>query len=422
MDGVVPKPTPSDFHFRGTVRRYYIAAEEVTWDYAPTGWDNWMGVPFDISPRAQKAGFVEPGTKWQKAIYVGYTDDTFKTPLEKPAWQGIQGPTLRSEVGDMVEILFVNRLRSNYVSLHSMGLAYSKDDEGSSYANNTVPGQESGFSVGNSVPPGGCYVYKWLVNHASVPPAGQPSDAYSYHSYVSFQEDMNSGLFGPQIIYQPGMMEATMASYREFPILFMGYDESNSFMSAINAKARNASSHESDYPDTLSGRNLGNSSIWKPQLANLLSSDRMESKDAPEFMAINGYIFANNPPFQMCLNDPVIWYFYGMGKDSHAFHMHGNNFQHPLGMNSATICKQPTLPLFLHSSAVMQPKLTAPIKAANSGEMYALFMNASIYGFWEVICHVADHQAKGMVANYFVQNPPCPLRPLAPPMPLGIMS
>jgi hypothetical protein len=44
MDGRLPSPTPSDFHFSGNVRRYYIAAEEVEWDYAPTGWDNWLGV------------------------------------------------------------------------------------------------------------------------------------------------------------------------------------------------------------------------------------------------------------------------------------------------------------------------------------------------------------------------------------------
>lgn len=43
MDGRLPSPTPSDFHFSGNVRRYYVAAEEMEWDYAPTGWDNWLG-------------------------------------------------------------------------------------------------------------------------------------------------------------------------------------------------------------------------------------------------------------------------------------------------------------------------------------------------------------------------------------------
>ena len=44
LNGQVPTPTPPDFKFSGNVRQYYVAAEEVEWDYAPTGWDNWMGV------------------------------------------------------------------------------------------------------------------------------------------------------------------------------------------------------------------------------------------------------------------------------------------------------------------------------------------------------------------------------------------
>lgn len=44
LDGNLPSFTPSNFHFSGNVRRYYIAAEELEWDYAPTGWDNWLGV------------------------------------------------------------------------------------------------------------------------------------------------------------------------------------------------------------------------------------------------------------------------------------------------------------------------------------------------------------------------------------------
>lgn len=44
LNGVLPSPTPSGFHFSGNVRTYYVAADEVLWDYAPTGWDNWLGV------------------------------------------------------------------------------------------------------------------------------------------------------------------------------------------------------------------------------------------------------------------------------------------------------------------------------------------------------------------------------------------
>jgi hypothetical protein len=37
MDGHLPYSAPKDFEFTGNVRRYYVAAEYVTWDYAPSG-------------------------------------------------------------------------------------------------------------------------------------------------------------------------------------------------------------------------------------------------------------------------------------------------------------------------------------------------------------------------------------------------
>lgn len=137
MNGALTGSEPIDFHFTGVVRRHYISAEEITWDYAPTGFDNWLGVPFNLSPRAQAANYTEFGTKWQKAVYRGYTDSNFTTLAPQPPWQGIQGPTIRAEVGDMIEILFVNRLTNNFATLHSKGLAYGKDSEGTTYPNNT---------------------------------------------------------------------------------------------------------------------------------------------------------------------------------------------------------------------------------------------------------------------------------------------
>lgn len=44
MDGKLPSVLPLGFNYSGNVRRYYVAAEEVEWNYAPTGWDNWLGV------------------------------------------------------------------------------------------------------------------------------------------------------------------------------------------------------------------------------------------------------------------------------------------------------------------------------------------------------------------------------------------
>lgn len=40
LNGQLPYYVPANFHFSGTVRRYYVAAEVVTWDYAPTGMES----------------------------------------------------------------------------------------------------------------------------------------------------------------------------------------------------------------------------------------------------------------------------------------------------------------------------------------------------------------------------------------------
>ena len=87
-------------------------------------------------------------------------------------------------MGDLIEIMFLNKLSVNYATMHSMGLEYTKTNgEGADYPNNTMPGvnvvlPESGAvpPIGlNGVGPGGCVVYKWMVNAAAGPPAGEPA-------------------------------------------------------------------------------------------------------------------------------------------------------------------------------------------------------------------------------------------------------
>lgn len=44
------------------------------------------------------------GTKFDKALYRGYTDSSFTSMTEQPDWLGYQGPILRAEVNDMIEV------------------------------------------------------------------------------------------------------------------------------------------------------------------------------------------------------------------------------------------------------------------------------------------------------------------------------
>lgn len=342
MDDTLPPFQPSDFEFSGNIRRYYIAAEQVLWDYVPSGWDNFEGVPLKDSYRAAAAGITTGGslgTKWQKALYRGYTDATFNTPLPQPAWNGANGPTLRAEVGDMIEILFVNKLPEVYATMHSMGLAYNKDNEGSLYPNNTAPGQDGIVAPGDAVAPGDCVVYKWLVNNGSAPTQGALSHMWAYHSYIAMDQDMFGGLLGSTIVYAAGKMNATMESHREFVLVYMQYDESNSIMSAVNKKYLTGNDQMvpmTTTPTPTTRESYGNSSIWEPQIVNFMSTGQLNSTQAPTFSALNGLIFANNAPFEVCANDPTIWYVSAFGDNPHVFHMHGNGFVHG-GDNMAAI-------------------------------------------------------------------------------------
>jgi hypothetical protein len=152
-------------------------------------------------------------------------------------------------------------------------------------------------------------------------------------------QDMFAGLIGSTIVYAAGKMNATMESYREFVLVYMQYDESNSIMSAVNKEYLTGNNQVvplTKTPSPTSPESYGNSSIWEPQVINLMSTGQLNTTQAPTFSALNGLIFANNAPFEVCANDPTIWYVSAFGDNPHVFHMHGNGFMHG-GDNMAAI-------------------------------------------------------------------------------------
>lgn len=71
-------------------------------------------------------------------------------------------------------------------------------------------------------------------------------------------------------------MNETMATHKEFPLLYMIYDETMSFLSGQNAR-RLQSNHSADVKTTWGAIDTetlysGNYSIWHPQMVNLNSS------------------------------------------------------------------------------------------------------------------------------------------------------
>lgn len=91
-------------------REYFIAAEEVQWNYAPTGMNNFKEVP--LTEDHESAVFFEQsddriGGTYLKALYIQYTDASFEQRVERgPEWEhlGFLGPPIYAEVGDTIEV------------------------------------------------------------------------------------------------------------------------------------------------------------------------------------------------------------------------------------------------------------------------------------------------------------------------------
>jgi FtsP/CotA-like multicopper oxidase with cupredoxin domain len=114
-------------------RVYYLAADEVRWNYAPQGKNGITGQPFDEQAAVfTKRGRTRIGSTYLKALYQAYTDATFTQLAPRPPqWQhlGMLGPVVRAVVGDRVTIVFKNNLHRP-ASVHVHGFQYNNDSEG----------------------------------------------------------------------------------------------------------------------------------------------------------------------------------------------------------------------------------------------------------------------------------------------------
>lgn len=148
------------------VRTYYIAADEIMWNYLPRG-SNLTGTPgSEVEGGAAKGIFL-------KAIYREYMDARFQTLKPRPPeWEhlGLLGPVIRAAVGDTVKVIFKNNTKI-FCSVHPHGLAYEKESEGALYND----GSSALAKRGDAVPPGQTYTYTWTVPERAGPADGDPS-------------------------------------------------------------------------------------------------------------------------------------------------------------------------------------------------------------------------------------------------------
>jgi manganese oxidase len=349
----------------GKTRTFYIAADEVEWDYAPAGMDKITGEPFDEDANV----FVENGPDrigkvYRKAQYREYTDASFTTlkPIA-PQWQhlGIMGPVIHAEVGDSIVVVFKNNATQPY-SVHPHGVFYKKDSEGAGYSDGTSGGNKSD----DAVEPGQTYTYNWSVPERAGPGPGDPSSMmWMYHSHVIEPADENSGLMGPMIITARGKARPDGSPRdvdREFVMLFKVFDENSSLYLLDNLQTY-ATNHPTgaDAEALIEDEDFGESNLMH---------------------AINGYVYGNLPGLTMKKGERVRWYTMAMGTevDLHTPHWHGNT-------------------LLLNGS---QMGMRVDVTELLPMSMKTLDMTPDASGTWLFHCHVNDHITAGMMALYTI--------------------
>ena len=343
-------------------RTYYIAADEVVWDYAPSGTNQITGQPFDATERP----FVEAqphsvGKVTLKAVYREYIDSTFTVVKPRPpAWEhlGLLGPLLRAEVGDTVRVVLRNNTRFP-VSMHAHGVLYSKDAEGAPYADNTASPDKDG------VPTGGTHVYVWSVPERAGPASGDPSSIlWMYHSHVHEEQDISSGLMGPIIVSARGTTKPDGTPKdvdREFVVAFYEIDENASRYLPHNIQT---------YMKDPAGVHV-EAVFAVPQVVPP-SEGQFNFRET-----LNGFLYGNGPMPTMHVGERVRWYLMaGTGFEIHAPHWHGNTVQIQRSRTDVTAL----LPMGM---------VVADMVPDNPG-------------IWLFHCHESNHLRMGMQMRYEV--------------------
>ena len=338
-------------------RLYYIAADEVIWDYAPIHKNLMMGS--ELSEAQQL--FVESsdqtiGSRYKKALFREYTDARFSQLKPRPAEEqhlGLLGPLIRAEVGDTIKVVFKNN-GSRGFSIHPHGVFYTKANEGAA----TNDGSAHKDRRDDLVKPGEVYTYEWLVPESAGPgPTDNSSIVWLYHSHVMSIQDSNSGLVGAMIITASGKANADASPKdvdREFVNLYTVMNENESWYLKDNTRDFIESDIDLDNEDFVEG--------------NLMHM-------------INGYVFANLPGLDMVAGERVRWHLVALGTevDLHTPHWHGH-------------------------TGLINGRRTDVVDLLPAS-MKTLDMKVDNPGLWMYHCHVNDHIAAGMTALYRVQQP-----------------
>ncbi|XP_030784837.1 ceruloplasmin isoform X1 [Rhinopithecus roxellana] len=280
-------------------KHYYIGIIETTWDYASDhGEKKLISVDTEHSNIYLQNGPDRIGRLYKKALYLQYTDETFRTTIEKPVWLGFLGPIIKAETGDKVYVHLKNFASRPY-TFHSHGITYYKEHEGAIYPDNTTDFQKAD----DKVYPGEQYTYMLLATEEHSPGEGDSNCVTRiYHSHIDAPKDIASGLIGPLIICKKDSLDKEKEKNidREFVVMFSVVDENFSWYLEDNIQTY----------------------CLEPEKVDKDNEDFQESN---RMYSVNGYTFGSLPGLSMCAEDRVKWYLFGMGNevDVHAAFFHG---------------------------------------------------------------------------------------------------
>ncbi|MEO6144102.1 MAG: multicopper oxidase domain-containing protein [Dermatophilaceae bacterium] len=350
----------------GQLRTYYIAADEVLWDYAPDGTNAITGEPFTADEEVFTAqGPNRVGHKYWKSLYRGYTDATFTKLIARPAScaraakacddsLGMLGPVIRAVVGDTIKVVFKNNT-SFPASVHAHGVLYEKDSEGAPYADNTSGADKRD----DAVRPGARHTYSWKVPERAGPADMDASSVvWMYHSHTDEVADTNAGLIGPMVITGRGQADQATAT----PL-----DVDDEIFSYFTVENENASPYLDKNLQEVAGA---------PHSVPVADEEAFEESNLMH--SINGYVYGNGPVPTVSKGQRVRWYVISLGTevDLHTPHWHGNTVT-MMGMRT--------------DMAELLP-----------GSMKVADMQPDAIGTWLYHCHVNDHIVAGMQMRYRV--------------------
>lgn len=344
----------------GRTRTYYMAADNVVWDYVPGGQDEIHDAPFVDSAFFRQGPPQVKATTYQKVLYREYSDSTFQTLRTRPAeWRhlGFLGPILHAEVGDTIRIVFRNNGNRPY-SVHPHGVLYKKDSEGAGY----VDGTSAADKVDDGVPPAGTHVYVWPVTERAGPGPGDPTSVmWMYHSHVDETRDVNTGLLGVMIVTAQGKAKPDGSPKdvdREIVASFDQVHEEDSWLADQN----------------ITGPTFG------PQSPVPNRSERQNFYPYFVKFSINGFTRGTLPLTDVTIKkgQRVRWYLMSSTNDFdfHTPHWHGN--------------------------VVMAGHMRTDVVSMAQMEMLVADMVPDNPGTWLFHCHVSFHNSAGMAMRYRV--------------------